>query len=124
MSTAIEIENMVGLLNDVAPSKLASLRDRFPEYRDQLQPGRLLGSIAAQKAHFLLAVATQAVDEARPLAEKSVSAAHRRLNFARKLDFVAQALSLLSSSGTVLLLVRKTKKPLSPRLCHFSPVYL
>jgi hypothetical protein len=106
----VEISSMVGLLSEQAPEKLAALRQRFPEYGEQLQRGRLLGATAAQKARFLLSVAIEATSETKQLAESALIVATRRLDIARRLDFSAQSLSLLASSGTVLLLLQKNEK--------------
>jgi hypothetical protein len=117
-----QISEVVGLLNLVAPARLNSLRNQYPEYAASLKPGAILGKGDSKRVQFLLSVAREGIEAASPLAERCAAAAHKRLTTALRLEFVAKTVSVLGSLGTIILLlyVGKDGKTVFAAACSFA----
>jgi len=98
------IGEIVGLLNDVAPARVAELSREFPEEQASLRPGQMLGPTALPgRWRFLLRVALSGLDEATSLADRCFALAHLRLRRALQLEFIATTVALVASASTVVL---------------------
>jgi hypothetical protein len=104
LENQVDLGEMLSWLHEVAPERIRRLSDEYPEFRPQLSAGRTLGK-GTYRTQFMLAVAAEFVEAAIPAAEAAARNATRRLSMALKFDFFAHALTILSSSGTVLLLL-------------------
>jgi hypothetical protein len=116
----VDLGGMVSWLHEVAPERIRRLVDEYPEFQPQLREGRTLGN-GSYRIHFMLAVAVELVEAAIPAAEDAARSAACRLSMALKFDFFANALTILSSSGTVLLLlfVGHQAKTVAVAACSF-----
>ena len=108
------VNQITGLLGQVAPGRLEELVAEFPEYASSLAIGETLGRAQKTEAsdssnpkrfRFLIKVAEAGIDEAKGLAERCSVLAHGRLVRAMKLEISAQVIALSAGAGTIFLVL-------------------
>jgi hypothetical protein len=117
-STA-SVSDAIALLNAVAPSKVADLVAEYPEYKDDLTRGRKLGAPSGVKEKFELDAALKGLETAYQLAGRTLPIAQSRLRLSQQLEFLARVFSLVSSSGTLVLLLKIPDRAIVGAICSF-----
>jgi hypothetical protein len=97
---APQIAEIVGLLDTLAPEALEDLRRRFPDQRDLLRKGMVLGIADSNLEARAQAVLTMA-GHMRKMAVGLVNRVRGRLRRANALEIASEVLALLGSSAAI-----------------------
>jgi ABC-type multidrug transport system fused ATPase/permease subunit len=111
LNETLQISSLVDLLNRTSPNTLLKLRNRYPEYSELLEPGRLLGE--ARSSHtersFLTELLTEAVDIAKKESSELRNYFHKRLQTSRRLRIAGNLISSISTAGLIAAIIGSQK---------------
>jgi hypothetical protein len=100
-SSQAKINSIVELLFRSAPEAIESLASRFPDQREELQPGLQLGGARSDAQSFLLNLAREGISAAELQIKQLLVVIPSRLTRARRWRLAATIVSTVTSAGVV-----------------------